>query len=147
MPSLASWANKLPMESSVADMYSFKGLPKVGGVSIGGFTRHTLICSKAFCCSLIQMKSSAAFDPNRGKKAYILPAKFAMNLLRKLSLLIRLCSSFFFLRGLASNTTFVLFLSTSITWLWTKKPRKLLAETAKALHFHEMLLHSHERLF
>ena len=57
-----------------------------------------------------------------------------MTLLRKLIFLIRLCNSFLFLGRLASNTAFVLVLSTSIRWLCTRKPKKLLAETTKA-HF------------
>ena len=81
------------MESSVADMYTFKGLLKARGASIGGFARHSLTWLKAFYCSS-HMKSLIAFNLNKGEKAFILPIEFAMNLLRKLTLSIRLCNSF-----------------------------------------------------
>ena len=94
------------MESSVADIYSFKGLLKDRGVRIGGFVRLSLIWSKAFYCFSPQMKSLADFNLNRGEKAFTFLAEFAMNLLRKLTLPIRLCNSFLFLGGLASNIAF-----------------------------------------
>ena len=117
------------MESSAANMYNLRGHSKSGGTSIGGVAKNCLIWSNASCCLLPQTNSSACLSLNNGEKAFSLPVDFAINFLMKFILPIRLYNSFLFLGGLASNTVFTLFLSTSMPLWWTKKPRKFPIET------------------
>ena len=119
------------MESLVADIYNFKGLWRAKGVNTGRLAKLSFIWSKAFYCFSLQTNSSADFNLKSGEQAFIFLAEFAINL-KKLTFPIRLYSSFLFLGGLASCTTFDLFLSRSILWLCTKKLKKLPAETPKA---------------
>src|SRR5450432_586111 len=115
-------------------MYNFKGFPKIGGISTGGFIKACFNRSKAFWCSESHLKSCSDLNFNNGEKAIVLPDRFEINLLRKLTCPRNLCNSCLVEGGCASKMASTFLLSTSIPFWWTKNPRKLPAETPNA-HF------------
>ncbi|KAM1567476.1 hypothetical protein ACFX1Q_046456 [Malus domestica] len=46
-PASLSWARRQPMDSSAAEIYSLRGLPRRGGTRTCGVVRETLICVNA----------------------------------------------------------------------------------------------------
>ena len=117
---------------SSADTYNLKGLPRCGGISIGGDFIYSLILSNVFCCTSPHLNFLSAFRFNKGENGNILSDKFKINLLIKLILSIKDCSWVLFVGGSASSMAFMLFCPTSIPFSWTMKPRNSPADTSKA---------------
>ncbi|KAM1145787.1 hypothetical protein ACFX19_038395 [Malus domestica] len=109
-----SCAKRHLMDSSAAEMYSLRGLPRHGGTRTGGVVRETLICVNASWCSARHSKVSESLSFKSVEKAFIFPAELAMNRQRKLILPSNDCSCFLVVEGGALMIARALFSSTSI---------------------------------
>lgn len=91
-----------------------RGALDTRGIRTIGLANAILIWSKAFGCPRAHTICSESFNFNHYEKAFFVPAKFDINLLRRLIFSMRLCNSLLSLGYLASRIASALFLSTTI---------------------------------
>ena len=119
-----SRANMLPIVKSDATMYNLMFLFRLGSNNTGGLVKYSFIASKAFCCSFPKWNFLSLLIFSNGEKNFVLPLRFEINLLKKLTFPNKDDNCFFVEGGLRSKIAFVLLWLILMPFLCTTNTNK-----------------------